>query len=200
MSGMNTTQRRSFNVLLGLVPIGVALLVASSADAQERYERDGPAGPVRYPVEVEVHAAFGAENVYGGTAYGAGVRVSIPLAAGWLGRNVSDDIAISFGGDVLNYQNCYYADRCGANYLMLPVAAQWNVFFGRRFSIFGEAGVFFYKGFFDGCGPGNSGCDAPNDIGLLPTLAIGARVMVAPRLALLARVGYPTTTLGLTFL
>jgi hypothetical protein len=197
---MNSYRRKAPIALVSAASLCGAFLCAGSASAQERYVRVNADSTSLYPVEVEVHASFGAENVYGTTGLGAGVRVSLPLVAGWLGRGVADNLAISFGGDILNYQNCYYADRCGANYLMFPVAAQWNVFFGRRFSLFGEAGAFLYKGFFDGCGAGEGGCDAPADFGILPTLAIGGRVRLAPNVALLARIGYPTSTLGISFL
>jgi hypothetical protein len=199
--GMTTSRHKISRALVTAVPVCAAwMMCASSASAQERYVRVSADSTARYPVEIEAHAAFGTENVYGNTGFGAGLRVSIPLVAGWLGGNVSDNLAISFGGDILNYQNCYYADRCGANYLMLPVAAQWNVFFGRRFSLFGEAGGFLYRGFFDGCNAGDAGCNAPDNFGILPTFALGARVRLAPNVALLARLGYPTSTLGVSFL
>ncbi len=197
---MMTIACRPFRILSPLaVLLGVAA-TSPAAHAQERFIRVEPSDVARYPVEVEVHAAFGADNVYGTTGFGGGLRVSVPLVAGWLGRDVADNLAITFGGDVLNYGNCYYQGLCGANYLMLPVAAQWNIFFGRRLSIFGEAGAYVYKGFFDGCGPGENACGAPSDFGVLPTFALGLRVRVAPQVALLARLGYPTTTLGVSFL
>jgi hypothetical protein len=163
----------------------------------ERSDRDDVA---LYPVEIEPHFSFGAENVYGSTGFGGGLRVSIPLVYGHIGR-LPDNLAISFGGDILHYDNCYYASNCGANYLMLPVAAQWNVYVARRVSLFLEGGVFVYKGWFDGCdGLAGNGCTAPSDFGVLPTVAIGGRVHLGDNVSFTARVGYPTTTLGLSFL
>ncbi len=190
----------SYRRLVSPLAVLSLALVSQTADAQVRYVRASPPDDARYPVEVEVHVAFGADNVYGNTGFGAGVRASVPLVAGWLGRNVSDNLAISFGGDVINYDNCYYSGRCGADYLMLPLAAQWNVFFGEHVSVFGEGGLFVYKGFFTGCGDGLSGCGAPSDLGVLPTLALGLRVRVARYVALVLRLGYPTSTLGVSFL
>jgi hypothetical protein len=84
---------------------------------------------------------------------------------------------------------------------MLPIAAQWNVFVARRVSLFGEAGAFIYKGFFDGCAPGDGpGCSPPSDFGVLPTLAIGARIHIGDNASFTARIGYPTMTLGVSFL
>jgi hypothetical protein len=152
-----------------------------------------------YPVEIEPHFTFGPENVFGTAGFGGGLRIGIPLIAGRLGR-VPDNLAISFGADILHYDNCYFANDCGANYLMFPVAAQWNIFVARRVSIFLEGGAFLYKGWFDECGPGNNGCAAPSDFGVLPTVAVGGRVHISRFSALTLRVGYPTTTFGLSFL
>jgi hypothetical protein len=176
-----------------------ALFVASPARA------DGEAPTRRdelplYPIEIEPHFAFGAGDVYGATGLGAGLRLSIPLVSGHLGQ-VPDNLAIGFGGDILHYDNCYYGNDCGANYLMLPAVAQWNIFVARRVSVFGEGGIFVYKGFFNGCGPGDGpGCSPPSDFGILPTVAIGARIHVGDNVSFVARLGYPTITLGVSFL
>jgi hypothetical protein len=178
-----------------------ALLAASQASAQGEAPAPREDGARLYPIEIEPHFAFGAENVYGATGFGAGLRLSIPVISGDLGRGIPDNLAISFGGDVLHYDNCYYTNNCGANYLMLPIAAQWNVFVARRVSLFGEAGAFIYKGFFDGCAPGDGpGCSPPSDFGVLPTLAIGARIHIGDNASFTARIGYPTMTLGVSFL
>jgi hypothetical protein len=152
-----------------------------------------------YAVEIEPHFTFGPENVFGAAGFGGGLRIGIPLIAGRLGR-VPDNLAISFGADILHYDNCYFANDCGANYLMFPVAAQWNIFVARRVSVFLEGGAFVYKGWFDECGPDNGGCAAPSDFGVLPTVAVGGRVHISRFSALTLRVGYPTTTFGLSFL
>ena len=46
-------------------------------------DRDAPS---LYPIEIEPHVVFGAENVYGATGFGAGLRVSIPVVFGLLKR------------------------------------------------------------------------------------------------------------------
>jgi hypothetical protein len=181
-----------------------ALVVPAAARADVLVRVEGPVPPRDdvsvYPIEIEPHFAFGPENVYGASGFGAGVRLGIPLVVGHLGA-VPDNLAISFGGDILHYDNCFFGNDCGANYLMVPVAAQWNVFVARRVSLFAEGGVFLYKGWFTGCGPGDGpGCSPPSDFGILPTLAIGGRVHFSPASAFTLRVGYPTTTVGFSFL
>ena len=152
-----------------------------------------------YPLEIEPHFSFGPENVYGADGFGGGLRLSIPVVPGFLTR-VHDNLALSVGGDLIHYDKCYYGAYCSANYLMVPAAAQWNVFLGRHFSLFAEGGAFFYRGWFDECAPGDLGCSAPSDLGVLPTLAIGGRIHLGPHTAFTARLGYPTTTLGLSFM
>jgi hypothetical protein len=63
-----------------------------------------------------------------------------------------------------------------------------------------EGGAFLYKGWFDRCAPGDVGCSPPSDFGLLPTIALGGRVHFSPDVALTLRLGYPTTTLGVSFM
>jgi hypothetical protein len=170
---------------------------STSAFAQETPEpRD--ARRASYALEIEPHLAFGPANVYGNTGFGGGVRLGVPLAVGHIDR-FPQNIALGFGGDMIHYENCYFGDRCGANYLMFPVDAQWNVYVARSVSLFGEAGVFVYKGFLDGCRAGDIGCSAPSDFGLLPTLALGVRAHLNDATAFVARVGYPTITLGFSF-
>jgi hypothetical protein len=178
-----------------------AVAIAATAHAQ-REERVVvvETEPSAYPVEIEPHFTFGPDNVYGNTGVGAGLRVSIPVVSSLL-VNVPDNLAVTFGGDLIHYDNCYFGSECGANYLMLPVAAQWNVFVARRVSLFAEGGVFVYKGFFDECGPGDGpGCVAPSDFGILPTLAVGGRIHMGDNASFTARIGYPTITLGVSFL
>jgi hypothetical protein len=177
-----------------------AATVAATAHAQRQERVVIEEEPSAYPIEVEPHFTFGPDNVYGDSGVGAGLRVSIPIVSSLL-VNVPDNLAISFGGDIIHYDNCYFGAECGANYLMLPVAAQWNVFVARRVSLFAEGGFFVYKGFFDECGPADGpGCVAPSDFGLLPTLAVGARIHMGDNASFTARIGYPTITFGISFL
>jgi hypothetical protein len=150
-------------------------------------------------LEIEPHFTFGAENVYGASGLGAGLRVGVPLLDGHVGR-LPDDLALSLGGDIVHYDNCYWGGYCSANYLMVPVAAQWNLDLSRRVSFLAEGGVFVYKGWFDACRPGDVGCAAPSDFGVLPTIAVGGRIRFSDTAAFTMRVGYPTVTLGVSFL
>src|ERR1700689_5434333 len=100
-----------------------ALTMTSTVQAQpEERVVIVDAEPSAYPIEIEPHFTFGPDNVYGNSGVGAGLRVSIPVVSSLL-VNVPDNLAVSFGGDLIHYDNCYFGSECGANYLLLPVAA-----------------------------------------------------------------------------
>jgi len=186
----------------GLILSAIALAPAARADVVLRAEGPPPANEQAsvYPLEIEPHFAFGPENVYGASGYGAGVRFGIPVAFGHLG-SVPQNLAVGLGADLLHYDNCYFGTNCGANYVLVPAVAQWNLFVTRPVNVFAEGGVYLYKGWFAGCGPGDGpGCAPPSDFGLLPTFALGGRFPVASSTALTLRIGYPTTTLGVSFM
>ena len=194
-----TNNHHSIVRILVVTACFTAPLVPSVARAQggeaPGYRLDDRA----YAVEIEPHFTFGAENVYGASGFGGGVRLGLPFVEGHLGR-APQNLALSVGGDLVHYDNCYYGTYCSANYLMVPVALQWNVFVARPVSLFLEGGAFLYKGWFDECAAGDPGCSAPPDFGILPTVALGGRVHLGDDVALTLRLGYPTTTLGVSFM
>jgi hypothetical protein len=182
----------SFRSALIAAAVPILILGAPrSATAQTVVVRER----VVYPIEIEPHFSFGAEDVYGAAGFGGGLRVGIPFAHGHLGR-IPDNVAISFGGDIVHYDDCYNGSNCNGNYLMFPVAAQWNIGFVRSFSFLLEGGAYVYKGWYDTCG---AGCSGPSDFGILPTIAAGGRVHLGDNVALLFRIGYPMSTVGISF-
>jgi hypothetical protein len=205
-SSMIVPAHRRFRAgILGSIALAVA---AAPAVAHAQSSGDAPSSPDRerrdpsaYPIEIEPHFAFATGGVYRATSgFGAGLRVSIPFFRSLL-QGVPNDIAITLGADLLRYGDCYYGAECGANYLMVPAGAQWSVFVGRRLSMFAEGGVFVFKGFFDGCSPKDGpSCSPPSDFGVLPMLAAGVRVHVGDDVSFTARLGYPTFTVGVSFL
>jgi hypothetical protein len=136
----------------GVAISALAPATIARADVVLTVERPTPTEEASaYPLEIEPHFTFGPENVYGASGFGAGLRLGLPVVFGHLGT-VPQNVAVSFGADVLHYDNCFYRYDCGANYLVVPVAAQWNVFVARQVNVFGEGGVYLYKGWFVGCG------------------------------------------------
>jgi hypothetical protein len=152
----------------------------------------------QYAVEVEPHALVGWDDMYGGNGIGAGLRFSVPIVENGFVKSIDDSVAIGFGVDWLSYSDCYYASRCGANYLLFPVALQWNFFLTPHWSVFGEGGAFVYTGFFGECDA--PGCNEPTSFGVRPLLAVGGRYHFSDNVALTLRAGYPTISVGISFL
>jgi hypothetical protein len=197
---MKTTRRLRRHRFLGAGVLLASVAASGVVGAQQAETRAGYAQRAFYPLELEPHLTFGPENVYGPAGYGMGIRVGAPVAAGRLGRNVGDNLALTFGADVVHFDNCYFGTYCSANYMLVPVAAQWNLFLGPTVSLFAEGGAYLFKGWFSVCEPGDVGCAAPSDFGVLPTVALGARLRLGTAVALTGRLGYPTTTLGVSFM
>jgi hypothetical protein len=187
-------------VSYGAIAIALAstLAVSAVARAEETTIKD-PGQHPSYPIEIEPHAVLGMGDIYGSTGAGVGLRLSIPIVQNGFVKSIDDSVAISFGGDFLHYSNCYYAERCGANYLLLPVALQWNFFLTRHWSVFGEPGLYVYKGFMDSCG-NLAPCQQPSDFGIGPAFAIGGRYQFNETVTLAMRLGYPSSSIGVSFL
>src|SRR5262245_45450130 len=122
------------------------VLGIGQAQAQERApERDDtlqrPMAHPQYPIEVEPHVLGGFAPRYGASGLGAGLRLSVPVADQGLLPKVNDTVAVTFGADFLQSVGCSEG-RCDANYLLMPVAAQWNFYTARKWSLFGEPGMF----------------------------------------------------------
>lgn len=175
---------------------GVVTAMAATAGAQETI-RDPGRHPV-YPIEVEPHAVVGWDDYYGGSGVGAGLRLSIPVVQDGFIKSIDDSVAIGFGVDWVHYSDCYFRGDCSANYLVFPVAMQWNFFLTRHWSVFGEPGLFLYKGFVDRCDA--PGCKEPTSFGIEPAIAVGGRYAFTDNVTFTMRLGYPTFSAGFSFL
>lgn len=149
----------------------VAGLVLSGAGAAQAQEIEG--------VRIELHA---------GAAWdahaGVGVRAEIPIVPEGFITRANDEVALSFGGDLFFWDPRGKQDDLDA---LALVAFQWTFYFGRRWSVSGEAGL----------GLELDGKDdkwKPH-----PALAGVGRWHFTDRNALLLRVGWPYVAFGITF-
>ncbi len=184
----------AFVLLLGF------LTVSRPARADETLR--SPGAHPDYAVEIEPHLVLGDDSVFATAGYGVGARFGIPIVRNGFVPSINNSVAINFGVDFIHYGACYYAQvGCGANYLLFPVTLQWNFFVARQWSVYGEGGLFLYKGFFDDniCAGLGAICSDPAAFGVLPTFAVGGRYHFSEHVALNLRVGYPTVTLGVSF-
>lgn len=170
--------------------------------------------PGDYTVEIEPHVVFGSAppGPGAGSGVGVGVRASVVVAPDGFISDVDDSVAIGFGLDYGHYAARYalngYRDQClqfepgpagtsvctdvtsnggSYNYLFIPVVMQWNFWLTEKFSAFGEPGLSLYD-------LGTQGWSAS------PALYVGGRLRLTDSITLTARIGYPTFSIGASFL
>jgi hypothetical protein len=170
--------------------------------------------PINYELELEPHLVLGTAPPGPGSGSGAGLGVRgslVILPEGFIPR-LNDSIAIGVGLDVGRYESDWgwdgYRDQCvhfetgpngtsvctettshgGVhNYVFIPIVMQWNFWFTRRFSAFGEPGIDVYY-------LGHHGFD------FVPAAYIGGRVHLKDNITLTGRIGYPTVAIGVSFM
>ena len=185
------------------VPFALAVLALAAAPRVARADDTirNPGDHPTYKVEIEPHFLFGWGDVYASNGYGLGARFAIPVVENGFVPSINNSVAVSFGVDFLHYDACYFrAAGCSANFLFFPVTMQWNFFVAQKWSVFGEPGLFLYKGFFDSICNGIAGCNEPSLFGIRPALYLGGRYYFNEHVALTMRLGYPTFSVGISFM
>ena len=176
----------------------VQTLALSPARADDTIKR--PGDHPHTGVEIEAHGLVGWDGVYTNAGYGAGARLSVPIVENGFIPKINNSVSISFGLDLLRYDGCWYYGNCSATVIESPVAMQWNFYVAKKWSVFGEPGVVVYHGFFNGC-PAGWWCGAsPQATGVVPAFYAGARYSLSETTSLTMRVGYPTVSVGVSFL
>ncbi|MGO9837182.1 MAG: hypothetical protein ACLP1X_23545 [Polyangiaceae bacterium] len=205
---------RNWASAVALPSLAVAVLAASVALADDTIRR--PGDHADYAVEIEPQLLWGWEHYnYAPTdGVGLGARFSIPILTNGFVPSINDSVAISFGVDWLHYSygGCYYyngyrpgycANIGDANYILFPVAMQWNFFVARHWSVFGEPGLNVYHGFLDYCSnvPAGYPCANPaTTTGIEFAFSVGGRYQFSDHAALVMRIGFPTFSLGVSFM
>lgn len=175
-------------------------LMPSASSAQESTIKT-PGDHPQYAVEIEPHVLFGWDSLFPGDSFGIGARFSIPLVDRAFVPKINDTVAITFGADLMHFDGCYVAGlSCSANFLLLPVALQWNFYVAPKWSVFAEPGLFIYHGFFDACPQGIECFNTPRQTGVQPALYVGGRYHFNDHVALTMRIGFPTVSVGVSFL
>jgi hypothetical protein len=202
---------RSIRALLPLLLAAFCLSFSLPARGQSTIKRPGdrPA----YAVELEPHLALGLFNPPGwgeGTGLGLGFRGSVEVVKNGFIPKLNNSVAIGFGLDYLRYDGWrgrrgYCEDLVSGpagvpicrrisgggygdvDYFFVPVVMQWNFWLHRRWSVFGEPGVALYV--------------EDGDVKFDPfVFYAGGRFHFTDRIALTMRLGYPTFSLGVSFL
>lgn len=149
-----------------------ALGFARAAHAETNIVREPERHPF-YAFELEPHLVLAPVR---GPLPGGGARGTIVLSQDGFISSINDSVGLGFGFDATH-------DKA-----WLPVVMQWNFWLSEHWSVFGEPGIAWRWD------------DRFKSSQLDPTISGGARLRLASRLALTARVGYPGLTLGVSFL
>jgi hypothetical protein len=202
MASNNCNPSRTF---LLMFTVG-ALSFAKSAHADTMVIRN-PGDHPSYTFEAEPHLLLGvidAPGVGSGTGIGLGFRGTVVLLQNGFVPTINNSVGIGFGADYVHYGHgqqrctrdplssgvCVYDDSESVNYFWLPVVMQWNFFLSRQWSVFGEPGLAVrYDSF-----PGG------HAFGIDPLLYLGGRWHFSDTMTLTMRLGYPTFSVGVSFL
>lgn len=197
--------KHSCRVALATAILVLLSLLAPAAQAQSTIKRPGDRSA--YFFEAEPHLNIGLFDPPGfgaGTGWGAGFRGSIELVKNGFIPKLNNSVAIGFGLDYLHYDGwrgprcdrfetapsgvpvCVRTSNHGAGYFFIPVVMQWNFWLHKRWSVFGEPGVAIYH---------------QDGLHFSPfVFYAGGRFHFTDNIALTMRIGYPTISLGVSFL
>lgn len=185
-------------------------LVTQPAAAQSTIKQPGQRP--RYYFEAEPHLNLGLLDPPGfgdGTGWGLGARGTIDIVPDGFLPKLNDSVGLGFGLDYVRYDGwhgprgvceefvpgpsgtriCVSAsDSIGhVDYFYAPLVMQWNFWLHRRWSVFGEPGLALYV--------------EDGDVDFTPfVLYGGGRFHFSDRITLTMRIGYPTFSLGVSFL
>jgi hypothetical protein len=134
-----------------------------------------------YIFEIEPHGIVGYDTPFdtANGALGLGFRGTFHIANGFV-SSINDSVAIGFGIDFAPNDNR----------VLVPIVLQWNFWLSERWSVFGEPGFGIVSG-----GPN------PRFGPIQPfVFYAGGRFLFTPRIGLTMRLGYPDSSLGVSFL
>jgi hypothetical protein len=181
-------------IAAALTVLLLLLGLSSSAHAADRPVISKPGVHPTYSVEAEPHLLFGLIDPPGpahGTGIGIGARGTVEIVDNGFVSTINNTIGVGFGLDWTHYSaRCRTRDDdCKSKFdaVWVPLAMQWNFWLSEQWSVFGEPGVALRFG--------DSG------FGVEPLeFWAGGRWLFADQMALTMRVGYPTFSVGVSFL
>ena len=168
--------------------------LSCSAHAQDRMVISKPGVHPTYSGEAEPHLLLGLIDPPGpahGTGLGIGARGTVEIVDNGFVSTINNTIGVGFGLDWTHYSaHCRAGDdHCESKFdsVWVPLTMQWNFWLSEQWSVFGEPGVALRFG-----SPG---------LQVEPfEFWAGGRWLFADRMALTMRVGYPTFSVGVSFL
>jgi hypothetical protein len=166
-----------------------------------------PGDHSRYSFEAEPHLLLGLFDPPGpadGTGLGLGFRGTVTLVDNGFVPTINNSVGIGFGADLVHYgggrQICVtdsgpsHVTACSntdsVNELWIPVVMQWNFFLSRQWSVFGEPGLAMRYQSVPGV----------RNLSVDPQLYLGGRWHFSDQMTLTMRLGYPTFSVGVSFM
>jgi hypothetical protein len=203
-------RKRAIELFFGAGAALALLAWSGSASAQSTIKTPGARTP--YDFEAEPHLLLGFIDPPGfgsGTGVGLGFRGTFDIIPDGFIRPINDSIGLGIGADWVHYDGhegprgrcveyrnapgghrvCVEVDGADGDvdYLYLPVVMQWNFWLHRQWSVFGEPGFGLHFTDFD-------------DLHFDPfILFLGGRFHPTKDIAVTARIGYPTFSIGASF-
>ena len=178
-------------------------LVWSRGAAADELLIDDPGEHPDYIFDAEPHLLIGVFKPPGpaaGTGLGVGFRGTIEIFDNGFVPSINNTVGVGFGVDWMRYDRAERAcvnqapgDNCrivevdeSMDYFWIPVVMQWNFWLSENWRVFGEPGgaIRFGKG----------------DAKPLPVLMGGGRLHFSDYIALTLRAGYPSFSVGISFL
>jgi len=194
--------------------VTVALTATTSAQADRLMIRRIGAHP-DYIIDVEPHLNLGLIDPPGmatGNGYGAGLRTTFEVVDNGFIASINNTVGIGIGGDFVRHaidqsqRTCAetapdptdpqericveFREGDNATYLVYPVVLQWNFWLSEQWSVFGEPGVTIAM-----IDYGRDEWDTRVD----GAIYAGARWNFVESAAVIMRLGYPTFSLGVSF-
>lgn len=195
--------------LTTLLAASFAVVTAARSAHADTLLIDRPGAHPNYFFEAEPHALVGLVDPPGpghGNGFGLGFRGTIEVVDNGFVETINNTIGIGFGVDYVHYslgrdrcidpvpgQPCFEVDdENTVDNLWIPVVMQWNFFLSRNWSVFGEPG---------GALRYETSEDEDSQLKLEPfQMYLGGRYHFADAMTLTMRLGYPTFSVGLSFL
>ncbi len=201
------------------LPVALAtVLVVAAPPAAAEAIIENPGDHPDYVVELDPHLVLqhGYTPAWFDVGVGLGLRATIPFLDGPI-PTINNSMGVTFGADWAHFgdDDCYdyyYWHRdprlrpppdwdyhCHGDAFVFPVALQWNFWLTDVISVFAEPGLALgYRRWEGWCDLGI--CDA-DDFDLHPFVFwAGGRFLFGERVGMTVRLGYPSVTVGATFL
>jgi hypothetical protein len=201
---------RALNVALALMICSLGSV--KQAQAQSIIKQGSASRSYKLEIEPRgVLAPFSPPRGRADVGLGGGVNFGINLAPQGFLPTVYDSVALSLGLDVVQYfggpatsSNCSEWQGSGPSAICVkssagsgpallfytPIAMQWNFYLTPKWSVFGEPGFTMYF---------RTARYESLNVSAIPVIFLGGRYHFSNKATLTMRIGYPYTTVGVSF-